>query len=428
MKHEKMVVLSVGGPQAQTVARRVRECDVFCEVLPANITPEKLKAAEPKGIIITGSFSDIPLIHREKLSWVDNLGVPVLEVGQGAGISVEALSGGKGKNCLNTFLKNTCEFSGDWSVKAFIDESVEQIRNQVGDGKVLLGLSGGVDSSVLAALLSKAIGNRLVCIFVDTGLMRKNEGDQIEAAFKDRNLTFVRVNAETKFLFKLVGVSDPEQKRKIIGEEFIRVFETEAAKFGDVEYLAQGTIYPDIIESGMPGGKMVKSHHNVGGLPESMNFKGLVEPLKMLFKDEVRRLAAELSLPEYIVNRQPFPGPGLAVRCIGIITKERLEVLREADAIFCEEIEKAGYSKKIGQYFAVIPETRTTGVRGGHRTFEYTIALRAVNTTDYMTAEWAELPISLIRSISRRITTEVKSVNRVLYDVTDKPPATIEWE
>ena len=238
----------------------------------------------------------------------------------------------------------------------------------------------------------------------------------------------MRVNAETKFLFKLVGVSDPEQKRKIIGEEFIRVFETEAAKFGDVEYLAQGTIYPDIIESGMPGGKMVKSHHNVGGLPESMNFKGLVEPLKMLFKDEVRRLAAELSLPEYIVNRQPFPGPGLAVRCIGIITKERLEVLREADAIFCEEIEKAGYSKKIGQYFAVIPETRTTGVRGGHRTFEYTIALRAVNTTDYMTAEWAELPISLIRSISRRITTEVKSVNRVLYDVTDKPPATIEWE
>ena len=359
---------------------------------------------------------------------MDELGVPVLEVGQGAGISVEALSSGKGKVCLNTFLKNTCEFSGDWSVKAFIDESVEQIREQVGESRVILGLSGGVDSSVLAALLSKAIGDRLICIFVDTGLMRKNEGDQVEAAFKDRDMTFVRVNAETKFLFKLVGISDPEQKRKIIGEEFIRIFESEAEKFGDAEYLAQGTIYPDIIESGTAGAKMVKSHHNVGGLPEKINFKGLVEPLKMLFKDEVRRLAAELALPEYIVNRQPFPGPGLAVRCVGIITKERLEILREADAIFCEEIEKAGYSKKIGQYFAIIPETRTTGVRGGHRTFEYTIALRAVNTTDYMTAEWADLPISLIRSISRRITTEVKSVNRVLYDVTDKPPATIEWE
>ena len=426
MKHEKMIVLSVGGPQAQTVARRVRECDVFCEVLPATVTPEKLKETEPKGIIITGSYQDIPLIHKQKLSWVDELGVPVLEVGQGAGISVEALSSGKGKVCLNTFLKNTCEFSGDWSVKAFIDESVEQIREQVGESRVILGLSGGVDSSVLAALLSKAIGDRLICIFVDTGLMRKNEGDQVEAAFKDRDMTFVRVNAETKFLFKLVGISDPEQKRKIIGEEFIRIFESEAEKFGDAEYLAQGTIYPDIIESGTIGAKMVKSHHNVGGLPEKINFKGLVEPLKMLFKDEVRRLAAELALPEYIVNRQPFPGPGLSIRVIGDLTREKLDILREADAIVREEI---GNSRsKASQYFAVLTNSRSVGVMGDGRTYDYTVAVRAVVTGDFMTAEYARLPYKLLSKISRRITNEVNGINRVVYDITDKPPATIEWE
>ena len=442
MKHEKMVVLTVGGPQAQTVARRVRECDVFCEVLPANITPEKLKAAEPKGIIITGSFSDIPLIHREKLSWVDELGVPVLEVGQGAGISVEALSGGKGKNCLNTFLKNTCEFSGDWSVKAFIDESVEQIREQVGDGKVLLGLSGGVDSSVLAALLSKAVGDRLICIFVDTGLMRKNEGDQIEAAFKDRDLTFVRVNAETKFLFKLVGVSDPEKKRKIIGEEFIRVFESEAAKFGDAEYLAQGTIYPDIIESGArkTGGKAstIKSHHNLIPFPEGVHFD-LIEPLDHFFKDEVRALGIVLGLPDHIVYRQPFPGPGLAIRIIGAVDAEKIEMLKEADAIVREEID--AYNERLfeetgtrnsehsaWQYFAVLPDVRSVGVMGDERTYQHPIIVRAVESQDAMTADWAKLPYEVLGKISTRIVGEVNGINRVAYDITSKPPATIEWE
>ena len=428
MKHQLMVVINLGGPHAQIVARRVRECNVYCEVYSFTAGEEKIKALSPKGIIVTGGWGGVPELRHEKAPWLDNIGVPVLEVGHGTAVSVEALAGGIGKKCLDTFLKTSCDCIGDWSIKEFVNDAIAEIRSTVGDGRVLLGLSGGVDSSVLAALLSKAIGERLICIFVDTGLMRKEEGNQVEAAFSGRNMTFSRVNAETKFLFKLVGVSDPEKKRKIIGEEFIRVFEREAAKFGDIEFLAQGTIYPDIIESGGDDGQVVKSHHNVGGLPDTMQFKGLVEPLKFLFKDEVRKLALELGLPEYIAYRQPFPGPGLAVRCIGAITKERLEILREADAIFAEEIEKAGLSRKIGQYFAIISDTKSTGVRNEHRTYEYTIALRAVNTTDFMTAQWVELPFELIRTISRRITTEVKSVNRVLYDVTDKPPATIEWE
>ncbi len=428
MKHQLAIVLNLGGPHAQIVARRVRECGVYCEVYPYNVGAERIAQMAPNGIIVTGGLTEVPEGRKTRAPWLDDLGIPVLEVGTGTALSIESLSGGVGKNCLENFLTVTCDFSCDWSIKDFLDSAIQEVRNQVGDGKVLLGLSGGVDSSVLAALLSKAIGSNLVCIFVDTGLMRKNEGDEVEAAFADRDMTFVRVNAETKFLYKLLGVNDPEKKRKIIGEEFIRVFEEEALKFGKIDFLAQGTIYPDIIESGGDDAQVVKSHHNVGGLPDTMSFKGLVEPLKYLFKDEVRVLAAELGLPDSLVNRQPFPGPGLAVRCIGSITKERLDILRDADAIFRDEMAKSGMSKMANQYFAVITDTRSTGVRNEKRTYEYTICLRAVKTVDFMTAEWVEIPFSLIRTISRRITTEVANVNRVLYDITDKPPATIEWE
>ena len=428
MAHQLVVVLNLGGPHAQVVARRVRECDVYCEVYSYTVGKEKIESLNPKGILVTGGLKPVPEGRAQRAGWLEELNIPVLEVGQGTALSVEALSGGAGKNCLNLFLKTSCGCVGDWSMKDFAEDAIAEIRERVGDGRVLLGLSGGVDSSVVAALLSKAIGERLVCIFVDTGLMRKNEGDEVERAFQGRDMTFVRVNGETRFLYKLLGVSDPEKKRKIIGEEFIRIFETEAKKIGDVEFLAQGTIYPDIIESGGEEGQMVKSHHNVGGLPEEMEFQGLIEPLKCLFKDEVRRLGQELGLPDYLVWRQPFPGPGLAVRCVGGITKERLDILREADAIFREEVAHAGLDKQLNQYFAIITDIKSTGVRNEKRSYEYTIALRAVQTTDFMTAEWAELPYSLLRSASRRITTEVSNVNRVVYDVTAKPPATIEWE
>jgi len=331
-----------------------------------------------------------------------------------------------GKKVIYNFLYNICGAKGDYSMKDFIEKQIEAIRKQVGDEeKVLLALSGGVDSSVCAALLSKAIPNRLICIFVDHGLMRKNEGDQIEAVFSKRDLVFVRVNAEDRFLAKLKGVVDPEQKRKIIGSEFIKVFEEEAKKFGKIRFLAQGTIYPDVIESGVNSAN-IKSHHNVGGLPESMDFKELVEPLRSLFKDEVRQVGRELGLPESIVNRQPFPGPGLAIRCIGEVTKEKLNILREADAIFREEVEKSGV--KVQQYFAILTGIRSVGVMGDGRTYDYTIALRAVNTTDFMTCEYPKLPHELLAKVSSRITNEVKGVNRVVYDITGKPPATIEWE
>ncbi len=313
-------------------------------------------------------------------------------------------------------------------MKDFIDKSIAEIRETVKDGKVLLALSGGVDSSVLAELLTRAVGRRLYCIFVDTGLMRKNEGNEIEAAFGNKDLNFIRVNAEERFLSRLRSVTDPEQKRKIIGEEFIRVFEEEAKKLGRIDFLAQGTIYPDIIESGEDGSKLVKSHHNVGGLPENIGFKGLIEPLKMLYKEDVRSLASELSLPDYIVNRQPFPGPGLAVRCIGEVTKERLDILREADFIFRSEIENAGADKILNQYFAILTDTCSTGVAGGERIYGSVIALRAVMTTDFVTADFAHLSYDLLASVSKRITNEIKDVSRVLYDITAKPPSTIEFE
>ena len=294
--------------------------------------------------------------------------------------------------------------------------------------QILLALSGGVDSSVCAALLSEAVGERLTCIFVDTGLMRKNEGDEVEAAFAGRKLNFVRVNAAERFLGDLAGVTDPERKRKIIGEDFIRVFEEEAKKIGAVDFLAQGTIYPDVIESGAGDAAVIKSHHNVGGLPDCVDFKAIVEPLRLLFKDETRRLGRELGLPDFLVDRQPFPGPGLAVRVIGEITEEKLALLREADAIFREELERSGAAGDIAQYFAVLTDMRSVGVMGDGRTYDCTVALRAVTTVDFMTADWARIPWEVLERVSTRIVGEVKGIGRVVYDITSKPPATVEWE
>ncbi len=333
-----------------------------------------------------------------------------------------------GSNILRNFLYNVCRVSGDWSMKNYINTAINDVRAKVGDGKVLLALSGGVDSSVLAALLSKAIGNKLTCIFVDHGLMRKNEGDEVEEAFKSRELNFIRVNAGKRFLAKLAGVTEPETKRKIIGEEFIRVFEEEARKLGKVDFLAQGTIYPDVIESGTGDAAVIKSHHNVGGLPDHVDFKDLIEPLRLLFKDEVRRLGTELNLPDFLVWRQPFPGPGLAIRIIGDITEEKVSILQDADYIFREEIAKAGLDRSINQYFAVLTSMRSVGVMGDFRTYDYTLALRGVTTSDFMTADFARIPYDVLSRISARIVNEVSHINRIVYDITTKPPSTIEWE
>ncbi len=331
----------------------------------------------------------------------------------------------RGNTIMSNFLYRVCGVEGDYTIDDFIAYEIEEIKKQVGDKQVVLGLSGGVDSSVCAAILEKAIPNQLTCIFVDTGLMRKNEGDEVEAAFADKQLNFVRVDAEKRFLTKLAGVTEPERKRKIIGEEFVRVFEEESSKFAG-SFLAQGTIYPDVVESGLTTGAVIKSHHNVGGLPKDTKFIGLVEPLRALFKDEVRELGRKLGLDKKLVERQPFPGPGLAVRCIGEITKERLDILRDADYIYREEIEKA--EVKCGQYFAVLTDMRTVGVMGDGRTYNYVLALRAVSTTDFMTAEYVHIPYEVLDKVSSRIVNEVKGVSRIVYDITGKPPATIEWE
>ena len=307
-------------------------------------------------------------------------------------------------------------------------KSIEDIRAKVGDGKVLLALSGGVDSSVAAALLAEAVGSQLTCIFVDHGLLRKNEGDEVEAAFQNWDINLVRVNAEERFLTRLKDISDPETKRKIIGEEFIRVFEEEGKKIGSVDYLAQGTIYPDVIESGTNVAAVIKSHHNVGGLPDFVDFKEIIEPLRLLFKDEVRALGRELGLPEYLVMRQPFPGPGLAIRCLGAVSKDKLDILRDADFIFRDEIAKAHLEQTMNQYFAVLTNMRSVGVMGDGRTYDYTLALRSVTTTDFMTANWTRIPYDVLDRVSVRIVNEVKGINRIVYDITSKPPATIEWE
>ena len=333
-----------------------------------------------------------------------------------------------GTQVIKNFLFNICKCSGDWIISSFVEESIAKLKEKIGDKKALCALSGGVDSSVAAVLLSKAIGKNLTCIFVDHGLLRKNEGDEVEDVFKNQDINFIRVNAKDRFLAKLAGVSDPETKRKIIGEEFIRVFEEEAKKIGTVDFLVQGTIYPDVIESGLGKSSVIKSHHNVGGLPDYVDFKEIIEPLRDLFKDEVRKTGLKLGMPENLVFRQPFPGPGLAIRVIGDITEDKLNILKDADYIFREEIANAGLNKNINQYFAVLTNLKSVGVMGDERTYDYTVALRAVETTDFMTGVWSRIPYEVLEKVSSRIVNEVDHVNRVVYDITSKPPATIEWE
>ncbi|MDD3141705.1 MAG: glutamine-hydrolyzing GMP synthase, partial [Lachnospiraceae bacterium] len=338
----------------------------------------------------------------------------------------------EGTKMLSNFVMNICGCAGDWRMDAFVENSIAAIREKVGSGKVLCALSGGVDSSVAAVMLSKAVGDQLTCVFVDHGLLRKNEGDEVEAVFGpdgNYNLNFIRVNAQERFYEKLAGVSEPEAKRKIIGEEFIRVFEEEAKKIGTVDFLVQGTIYPDVVESGVGGeSAVIKSHHNVGGLPDYVDFKEIIEPLRDLFKDEVRKAGLELGIPENLVFRQPFPGPGLGIRIIGEVTPEKVKMVQEADAIYREEIANAGWDRKIGQYFAALTNMRSVGVMGDERTYDYAIALRAVTTIDFMTAESAEIPYEILGKVTSRIVNEVSHVNRVLYDLTGKPPGTIEFE
>lgn len=368
----------------------------------------------------------------EKIAYTDNCPVAAMQHVEKKFYAMqyhpEVLHTENGTAMLRNFLYEVCHCTGQWTMANYAKTAIEEIRTKVGDGKVVLALSGGVDSSVVAALISKAIGSQLTCIFVDHGLMRKNEGDEVEQAFANSGMKFIRVDAEKRFLDKLAGVSDPEQKRKIIGEEFIRVFEEEGRKIGAVDFLAQGTIYPDVIESGEGDAAVIKSHHNVGGLPAVVDFKGLIEPLRNLFKDEVRQLGLEVGLAEYLVWRQPFPGPGLAIRVMGEITKEKLDILRDADYVFRDEIAKAGLDKSINQYFAVLTTTRTVGVMGDFRTYDYVLALRGVTTTDFMTADWARIPYEVLDKISGRIINEVDHINRIVYDITSKPPGTIEWE
>lgn len=510
MNKELILVIDFGGQYNQLIARRVREHNVYCEIVPYTYSIEKIKEKNPKGIIFTGGPNsvygeDTPKVDKAVLE----LGIPVLGICYGHQL-ITHLMGGKvesattreygkteinltatatifngldeknicwmshtdyvsevpsgfeitattdqcpvaamahteaniygvqfhpevehtpfGFDMLKKFLFDVCKVDGDWSMSSFAQEKIQEIKDLVGDRKVLCALSGGVDSSVAAVLVHKAVGKQLTCVFVDHGLLRKDEGDQVETIFRGQfDMNLIRVDAKDRFLGKLAGVSDPERKRKIIGEEFIRVFEEEANKLGEIDFLVQGTIYPDIVESGTATSATIKSHHNVGGLPEDMKF-ALIEPLRELFKDEVRAVGEEIGIPHHLVWRQPFPGPGLAIRVLGEITEEKLEITREADAIFREEIALAGLEGDIWQYFACLPNIQSVGVMGDERTYCHTVALRAVTSSDAMTSDWARIPYEVLDKVSRRIVNEVKGVNRIVYDITSKPPATIEWE
>lgn len=435
MKQDMIIILDLGSHENTNIARAIRALGVYSEIHPHDIKPEDLKKMPNlKGIIINGGENNIvDGVEIDVCSELYSAGYPIMAVNHKKAIcslTYEAWPDCEDKlnDLLKDFVFNSCKAQANWNMKNFIDDQVELIKKQVGDKKVLLALSGGVDSSVVAALLIKTIGKQLVCVHVNHGLMRKNESENVVKVFRDQlNANLIYVDASERFLTKLENVADPEQKRKIIGAEFIRVFEEEARKLEGIDFLAQGTIYPDIVESGTKTAKVVKSHHNVGGLPEDLKFS-LVEPLYYLFKDEVRACGLELGLPDYMVFRQPFPGPGLGVRCLGAITRERLEAVRESDAILQEEFKNAGLDKKVWQYFTVVPDFKSVGVKDNARCFEYPVIIRAVNTIDAMTASIEQIDWSVLLKITDRILKEVPNVNRVCYDLSPKPCATIEWE
>lgn len=430
MKQDMIVILDLGSTENTVLARAVRELGVYSEIHPHDITAEELGELENvKGIILNGGENRIvDGVAVEVSDEIYSFGCPVMAVDHPTAQCSQKLDKLPDEAVLREFVFDQCKAEANWNMKNFVEDQVELIRRQVGDRKVLLALSGGVDSSVVAAMLLKAIGKQLTCVHVNHGLMRKDESEDVVKVFKDQlHANLVYVDATERFLGKLSGVADPEQKRKIIGGEFIRVFEEEARRLDGIDFLGQGTIYPDIIESGTKTAKMVKSHHNVGGLPEDLQFE-LVEPLKQLFKDEVRACGIELGLPPHMVYRQPFPGPGLGVRCLGAITRDRLEAVRESDAILREEFAAAGLDEKVWQYFTVVPDFKSVGMKNHERSFDYMVIIRAINTIDAMTATVEKVDWEVLEKITNRILAEVEKVNRVCYDMSPKPPATIEFE